>query len=245
MRISSHSALRVSSSPSQTGGFVKPAKSASGAAAPPTPSSSSEEGSTAGERAETEEPAGASLPPPERPPSLDGDAAEASPGERMRAEMLLSEAEETARAKAEAEREGRAGETASGDPPSTSAAAAITPAAPLQRSLRQLLGPVEVHSAIAISAISYGTMCLLMLPVPIAMVDGGFSFADSALVVQMHMLSMYIPSFLSGTLVARLGAAAVQVLGAVILVVGTIIFLDGEAMAHYSVGEVLNVRTRF
>lgn len=85
-------------------------------------------------------------------------------------------------------------------------------------------------------------MCFLMLPVPVAMLNDGFAFPDAALVMQLHLICMYLPSFLAGRLVPRLGAGNVQVLGALVLVAATLVFDDGGSMAHYVAGEILNVR---
>lgn len=124
------------------------------------------------------------------------------------------------------------------------AAAAAAAALPQQRTLRQLIGPVDVHTAIAVASLAQGTMCFLMLPVPVAMMSGGFSFAESALVMQLHLVAMYLPSFLSGQLMSRLGAEAVKALGAVVLAAGSVVQIGGVEMAHFSAGEILVVRAR-
>lgn len=53
---------------------------------------------------------------------------------------------------------------------------------------------------------------------------------------------MYSPSFVSGQLISRFGAARVQLAGVLVTVASTGVFLSGGAMVHYGVGQVLNVR---
>lgn len=217
---------------------MKPEKGDSLPAASPPPSPpASDEGSTAGKRGDAPAPGVGGDDGDDS--DGDGNAAAAAPrgAESARAPRLLNAAAGEDAERAERAAEGQKASSTSGRPMDAPA----VPARP--RSLFVLVGPPDVHTAISVSAISYGVMCLLMVPVPVAMTSsGGFSFAESALVVQFHMIAMYAPSFFSGQLISRLGAATVQVLGALVIVAGTVVLLLGTSMAHYSVGEVLNVR---
>ena len=74
--------------------------------------------------------------------------------------------------------------------------------APGAATVRGALGRQECWTAIVVASLSYGIMAFLMVPVPVSMVANGYSFTASSLVVQVHMLAMFVPSFLSGRCVA-------------------------------------------
>ena len=44
----------------------------------------------------------------------------------------------------------------------------------------------------------YAVMTLVMSATPLAMLACGYGFADSATVIQMHIIAMFLPSFFTG-----------------------------------------------
>lgn len=58
-----------------------------------------------------------------------------------------------------------------------------------------------------------GVMVLAMTATPIAMVDHNHGLADAASVIQLHTLAMFLPSFFTGSLIARFGALRVMLAG--------------------------------
>jgi MFS family permease len=68
--------------------------------------------------------------------------------------------------------------------------------------------------AVSGSMIGYGVMSLVMTATPLAMVECGFSFADSTFVIQWHVLGMFVPSFFTGHLIARFGVLKIMLAGA-------------------------------
>jgi MFS family permease len=58
-----------------------------------------------------------------------------------------------------------------------------------------------------------GVMNLLMTGTPLAMMAHHHTFADTAFVIQWHVVGMFLPGFFTGTLVQRWGERAVIVLG--------------------------------
>ena len=62
--------------------------------------------------------------------------------------------------------------------------------------------------------IGYGVMSLVMTATPLAMVECGYSFSDSAFVIQWHVLGMFVPSFFTGHLIARFGVLKIMLTGA-------------------------------
>jgi MFS family permease len=70
--------------------------------------------------------------------------------------------------------------------------------------------------AVSGSMIGYGIMSLVMTATPLAMVECGYSFSDSAFVIQWHVLGMFVPSFFTGHLIVRFGVLKIMLAGAVL-----------------------------
>jgi hypothetical protein len=96
----------------------------------------------------------------------------------------------------------------------TEAATALPP-----RRLADIYSEPRTLAATLVGSLSYASMVFLMSAVPLAMAAGDpplFSFQQST-VVQIHMVAMFGPSFLTGHLVRKIGVPAVQVAGALLL----------------------------
>ena len=63
------------------------------------------------------------------------------------------------------------------------------------------------------AAIAYGVMNLLMAATPLAMQRCGLPFRDAALVIEWHVLGMFVPAFFTGHLIQRFGTLRVMVAG--------------------------------
>jgi MFS family permease len=93
--------------------------------------------------------------------------------------------------------------------PAVDAAARHDAGRPLSEIARQ---PIAVTAFLA-ALVGYVTMNLLMTATPLAMLACGHAFADSAFVIQWHVVGMFAPSFVTGSLIARLGIHRVILLG--------------------------------
>lgn len=86
---------------------------------------------------------------------------------------------------------------------------------------------------LAASALGYGVMNLLMAATPIAMAQCGLPFSDAGLVLQWHVLGMFVPSFFTGPLIRRVGVLPVMWAG-VVLNLGCVAFaLSGQDLPHF------------
>ena len=100
---------------------------------------------------------------------------------------------------------------------------------PLGEIVRQ---PVFIVAAAA-CAIGYGVMSLLMSATPIAMQQCSLPFSSAALVLEWHVLGMFVPSFFTGRLVQRFGALKVMAAG-LALNAGCVVFaLSGQDVMHF------------
>jgi MFS family permease len=101
------------------------------------------------------------------------------------------------------------------------------------RPLRQIMAqPVFIVAALT-AALSYGLMNLLMTATPIAMAFCGHPFSATASVIEWHVVGMYAPGFVTGTLIARMGVLKVITIGIVLMAAGTGVALTGETVPHF------------
>jgi MFS family permease len=92
--------------------------------------------------------------------------------------------------------------------------------------------PIFVVAAVA-GMVGYGVMSALMTVTPIAMLGCGFAFVDAAFVIQWHSLGMYLPSFITGHLISRLGVTTILLVGAGLLLMCCGINLMGVAELNF------------
>lgn len=93
--------------------------------------------------------------------------------------------------------------------------------------------------AVACGIASYAMMNMVMTAAPLAMIECSHSVTDAALGLQWHVLGMYVPSFFTGTLIARYGVERVIGAGFVLLIASALISISGITLWHFWVGLVL------
>jgi len=108
-------------------------------------------------------------------------------------------------------------------------------ARPLAAIVRQ---PAFISAAIC-GVVSYALMNFVMTSAPLAMKICGFGPADSNLVLQEHIVAMYLPSFFTGALIARFGAPAIVATGLGAIAAAAVTGLAGIGFGHFSLGLVL------
>lgn len=107
------------------------------------------------------------------------------------------------------------------------------------RSLGQLVRVPQIAVAMICGMVSYALMNLVMTSAPLAMHGCGFQTSDAAYVVSGHVLAMFAPSFFTGHLIARFGAARIVMIGLVILASAGAVALSGIAFTHFFLTMVL------
>jgi predicted MFS family arabinose efflux permease len=107
------------------------------------------------------------------------------------------------------------------------------------RPLAQIAAQPVFIVAILTAALGYGLMNLLMTATPIAMQFCGYPFSASASVIEWHVVGMFAPGFVTGTLIARHGV--LKVIGAGVALMGTAIAvaLAGNSVMHFVVALAL------
>lgn len=107
------------------------------------------------------------------------------------------------------------------------------------RPLATIASDVRFPVAALGAMIAYGVMNILMTATPLAMLDCGFAFGDTAFVIQWHVFGMFAPAFVTGHLINRFGVLRVMMTGAVLLLGCIAINLSGVAIAHFWAGLAL------
>lgn len=107
------------------------------------------------------------------------------------------------------------------------------------RSLREIaLQPRFVVAAVC-GVVSYALMNLIMTSAPLAMMMCGHDISDSNLAIQWHVVAMYLPSFITGSLILRFGPEKVVLAGLALTAAAAMVDLSGIDVAHFWVGLIL------
>jgi MFS family permease len=107
-----------------------------------------------------------------------------------------------------------------------------TPAAQIVRQPTYLV-------ALFAAATGYGVMILAMTATPIAMVHHHHALADAATVIQLHVLGMFLPSFFTGSLIARFGVLRVMLTGVALLTGHVLTTLTGTGFESFAAALIL------
>ena len=111
----------------------------------------------------------------------------------------------------------------------------VASAAAPSRPLREIAAQPVFIVAVVACAFGYGVMNLLMAATPIAMAMGSHPFSNTALVLEWHVLGMFVPSFFTGNLIRRFGALPVMGVGLVLNLVCIAVALSGIGLEHFLV----------
>jgi predicted MFS family arabinose efflux permease len=113
----------------------------------------------------------------------------------------------------------------------------VPPLAPARHDSVRPLGEVMHDSrfivAVACGMASYGMMNMMMTSAPLAMVGCGHSVTDATLGIQWHVLAMYAPSFITGSLIARFGIERITGIGLALIAAAAAVGIAGITVAHF------------
>lgn len=101
------------------------------------------------------------------------------------------------------------------------------------RPLTQILSQPTYLVALFGAATGYGVMILAMTATPIAMLQHHHNLADAAFVIQLHVLGMFLPSFFTGSLIARFGVLQVMLAGVTLLAGHILLTLTGLGLNSF------------
>lgn len=92
--------------------------------------------------------------------------------------------------------------------------------------------------AVLCAMLGYATMNLVMTSTPLAMNATRHGISDISIVIQWHVIAMFLPSFFTGHLIRHLGILAVLSAGVVFGIVCTTISLLGDSVIHFTLALV-------
>jgi predicted MFS family arabinose efflux permease len=99
------------------------------------------------------------------------------------------------------------------------------------------LAEIALHprfiAAVMAGVISYLIMNLIMTSAPLAMRLCGLSQDDANLGLQWHVIAMYLPSFVTGRVIARFGAPRVVIAGLILTAFAAAAGLSGISVGHF------------
>ncbi|AMG29434.1 MFS transporter [Grimontia hollisae] len=109
----------------------------------------------------------------------------------------------------------------------------------VQSPVGQILKAPGYLVAVIAAVVAYAVMNLLMTVTPIAMHKHGFHFEQAALVIEWHVLGMFIPSFFTGTIIGKIGARMTILLGSLFFVGCILVNLNGVSEWHFRAALVM------
>ena len=109
------------------------------------------------------------------------------------------------------------------------------PGKPAGRPTAELLRQPVFAVAVIAAALGYGVMNLLMAVTPIAMQQCKHPFDSAALVLEWHVLGMFVPSFFTGNLIRRFGPLPVMFVGGLLNFVCVAVALSGVDLMQFLV----------
>ena len=108
------------------------------------------------------------------------------------------------------------------------------------RSLKELAQQPNFVLAVMASAVSYALMSFIMTATPVSMhVMDGHSLHDTGIVIQWHIVGMFLPSLFVGKLIRTFGHRPIMVAGIVALIVCISISQVSQTFAGYWVSLVM------
>ncbi len=115
------------------------------------------------------------------------------------------------------------------------AAVAAGPARPLREIVLQPVFLVGLLCAVG----SYALMSFVMTGAPLAMVGCGFTPDEATLGISWHVMAMFAPSFVTGSLIARFGKERIVAAGLLLLVACALVALSGIRLWQFWTALVL------
>jgi len=107
------------------------------------------------------------------------------------------------------------------------------------RPLAEIVRAPRFIVAVVCGVASFAMMNILMTSAPLAMVGCGHSVTDAALGIQWHVLAMYAPSFVTGSLIMRFGVERITGIGLLLIALAAVVGIAGISVANFWGGLIL------
>jgi MFS family permease len=107
------------------------------------------------------------------------------------------------------------------------------------RSIIEIVKQPKFLLALCGGIIGYGVMVVLMVATPLSMKLRSLPFTNITFVIQWHVLGMFAPSFITGSLIQRFGVYKILISGAICNLCCVMINLSGTSLYHYLIALFL------
>ena len=95
-------------------------------------------------------------------------------------------------------------------------------------------------TAVMAGVVAYGVMAFIMTATPVSMhLIDRFSLDDTTLVIQSHIIAMFLPSLFTGALIGRFGLSKIMLTGTFLMGACTVLSFVDRHFIHYWTGLVL------
>ena len=109
-----------------------------------------------------------------------------------------------------------------------------------QRSYFELLKNPLILQAIVTAAFAYSIMSFIMTATPISMYKmHGFTLGSTSIVIQSHIIAMFLPSLVTGTLIKKFGHSIIIYTGATIYIICVFLSFYEQSFFNYLIALVL------
>ena len=108
-----------------------------------------------------------------------------------------------------------------------------------QRNLRVIIKQPVWVVAVICGMLGYGIMSFIMTATPLAMKHHQHLFTDTSFVIQWHVLAMFAPSFITGSLIKKWGELRIMFVGVMLGFVCVFINISGFSVDHFWVALMM------
>jgi MFS family permease len=109
----------------------------------------------------------------------------------------------------------------------------------LARPLHEIIQQPTYLVALFGAVTGYGVMILAMTATPLAMAQSDHGLGETATVIQLHVLGMFLPSFVTGSLIARFGVLRIMLTGVLLLTGHVLLTLSGTGFSSFASALIL------
>jgi MFS family permease len=103
-----------------------------------------------------------------------------------------------------------------------------------ERPLLEILSQPTYRVAVLSGAVAYGVMSFIMTATPVYMHQmHGFDLSQTALVIQSHIIAMFLPSLFTGILIDRLGASRLMLAGLACFFICVLLGVLSRELLHF------------
>ena len=107
------------------------------------------------------------------------------------------------------------------------------------RKLFEIISQPRFLQAIISAAFAYAVMSFLMTATPLSMhVMEKMSLKDTGLVLQLHLVAMFLPSLITGNLIKKFGHSNIIYIGVLFYIVTIILALFEQTFANYMIALI-------